>query len=153
MSSFDYRGGRHPWRGSSGSTSRQGPIQTPPAPPFGSLIEEVTPLQCTGDDDATRKIVSITDTKFLASYNWTDAKDPSIIFPGKSRSEKLPVAIADHQTRYACTVGPSVRSEDTSARLWQVFQRPKCCVPPEVPHGTSGQSRTRTESAFRYWSR
>lgn len=83
MRYFDYRGGRRPWRGSSGSTPLQGPIQTPPAPPLGSLLEEVTPLQCTEDDDGAREIVSITGTKFLASYNWTDDRDPSIVFPGK----------------------------------------------------------------------
>lgn len=153
MSSFGYRGGRRLWRGSSGSTLSQGPIQTPPAPPLGSLIEKVTPLHCTGDDDATRKTVSITDTKFLASYNWTDAKDPSIMFPGRYRSKYPPMSQSDHQKRYACTVEPSARSDEASARLWKVFQGPKCREAPKASHGTGGQSDPHTESAFRYRSR
>ncbi|KAK4899866.1 hypothetical protein LTR49_027563 [Elasticomyces elasticus] len=73
MSSYKDRGGRRPWRGSSGSTSSRGPIRTPPAPPLGLLLEQLIPAQCSDDDNGT---------KFLASYNWTDARNPSILFPG-----------------------------------------------------------------------
>jgi hypothetical protein len=89
MSSFDYRGGRRPWHGFSGSTPLQGPIKTPPAPPLGLLLEKMTPLQFAGDDDGAQEIVSITDTKFLASYNWTEGKDVSIVFPGESCGKNL----------------------------------------------------------------
>lgn len=110
MSFYKPRGGRNPWRGPSHSKpsqgprpqegSSQGPIRTPPAPPSGALLERLTPDQFNEDthDDGDR--LEITDTKFLASYNWTDAKAPSIIFPGKSQrirtSKSTSSTITDH---------------------------------------------------------
>jgi hypothetical protein len=88
MSFSGYRGGRRPWRGSTISTSSQGPIRTPPAPPLGPLLERLTPDQQHPNKHDIDYKLEITDTKFLASYNWTDAKDPSIIFPGKSKPSK-----------------------------------------------------------------
>jgi hypothetical protein len=95
MSSFNYRGGRRPWRGSSGSTSSRGPITTPPAPPLGLLLEQLTPAQCADDGTGARDKVEITDTKFLASYNWMDARDPSIVCPGRFNREEPNMVIAD----------------------------------------------------------
>jgi hypothetical protein len=89
MSFSGYRGGRKPWRGASSSKLSQGPIRTPPAPPLGILLEQLTPDQTHQDKHDSDYKLEITDTKFLASYNWTDAKDPSIIFPGKFKISQL----------------------------------------------------------------
>lgn len=77
-SSFGRRG-----RWSSSSQPSQGPIKTPPAPPLGSLLQQLTPEQLKGDDQDTPKRVEINDVKFLASYNWIESNVPTIIFPGK----------------------------------------------------------------------
>lgn len=88
MSSFEFRGGRggrRPWRGSFASKPSQGPIRTPPAPPLGTLLQRLTPDQCAEDKHNTQDELGITNTKFLASYNWTTAQSPSILFPGEFR--------------------------------------------------------------------
>lgn len=95
MSSFNHRGGRRPWRGSSGSASSRGRIRTPPAPPLGLLLKQLIPAQCADDDTGAQDKVEITDTKFLASYNWMDARDPSIVFPGRFNREEPDMSIAD----------------------------------------------------------
>jgi hypothetical protein len=46
----------------------------------------VTPDQFNEHDPDHEDKLEVTDTKFLASYNWTDAKAPSIIFPGESQT-------------------------------------------------------------------
>jgi hypothetical protein len=88
MSFSGFRGGRHPWRRSSASQPQQGPIRTPPTPPLGTLLQKLTPEQCTKDEHDVQKNVGITNAEFIASYNWTDAQDPTILFPGKSRRTK-----------------------------------------------------------------
>lgn len=83
MQTSSFRGGRRPWRGSSSSQSSRGPIKTLPAPSLGSLLEQVTPEQLRSEDEDAPKRLQITNAKFLASYNWIESKNPTIVFPGK----------------------------------------------------------------------
>jgi hypothetical protein len=83
MSFHGFRGGGRPWRGSSSSRPSQGPIRTPPAQPLGTLKQKLTPEQCIEDKDEVQEELGITNAEFLASYNWTDAKNPTILFPGE----------------------------------------------------------------------
>lgn len=157
MSFFKPRGGHNPWRGPSHSkpiqgprsqegSSLQGPIRTPPAPPLGALLERVTPDQL--NSDTQDENLEITDTRFLASYNWTDARAPSIIFPGESpRSKAVRPSLTIFQ-RYASVVETSHRSNTAPARFREVLQRPQLRPPPEPSHGTGGQRGSHTTSTF-----
>lgn len=90
MSFSNYRGGRQSWRGSSKPkpSQTQGPIRTPPAPPLGNLLEQLTQDQFNEDKHDAEGKIEITDTKLLASYNWMDAEDPTIVFPGKFKHDR-----------------------------------------------------------------
>ena len=85
MQNYSFRGaaGRQPWRGSSSSQSSQGPIKTPPAPPLGDLLEQLTPAQLESDDEGGPKRMEINNFQFLASFNWIESDKPTIVFPGK----------------------------------------------------------------------
>jgi hypothetical protein len=88
MQTSGFRGSRQ-WRGSSSSQPSQGPIKTPPAPPLGDLLEQLTPAQLESDDEDGPKRMEINNLQFLASFNWIESDDPTIAFPGKpeGRSE------------------------------------------------------------------
>jgi hypothetical protein len=81
MQNSSFRGGR--WQGSSSSRSSQGPIKTPPAPPLGSLLQQLTPEQFKSDGHDDSKRVEINEVKFLASFNWVESEIPTIVFPGR----------------------------------------------------------------------
>ena len=159
MSFFKPRDGHNPWRGPSHSkaiqgprsqegSSLQGPIRTPPAPPLGALLERVTPDQFNSDTHDEKENLEITETRFLASYNWTDARAPSIIFPGEfPRSKAFQPSLTIFQ-RYASTVETSHRSNTAPARFREVLQRPQLRPSPEPSHGTGGQRRSHTASTF-----
>ncbi|KAM0709125.1 hypothetical protein Q7P35_003161 [Cladosporium inversicolor] len=154
MSFSKPRGGRNPWRRPSTSKPPQGPIRTPPAPPLGTLLENLTPDQFNEAAHDNEDKLEITDPKFLASYSWTDAKAPSIIFPGKSQRPKssniTSSTIIDQKQRHANPLEPPHRSNKTPARLRKVLQRPQLRPPPKPPHRTGRQSFTRTASAFQH---
>jgi hypothetical protein len=150
MSFSGFRGGRRPWRGSSASQPSQGPIRTLPAPPLGALLQALTPEQCTKGEDNGPENVGITNSEFLASYNWTDAQDPTILFPGKFCRMKKVSPLLTEQTRHASSMGPSFRSEEVAARLRTILQRPECSEAPKPPHGTRSQSRAHAESESRH---
>jgi hypothetical protein len=75
--------GRVPWPGYLGPRPSQGPIRSPPAPPLGILLQKLTPEQCTEDENDVQEELGIKNAELLASYNWTDAKNPTILFPGE----------------------------------------------------------------------
>jgi len=79
------RGGRGRWqRGSAFPRPAQAPIHRPPPPPIGLLLESITPEQLDGQSGQVRTTVKINDCDLLASFNWADNAEPSIIFPGVS---------------------------------------------------------------------
>jgi len=85
MQNYSFRGavGRQPWRGSSSSQSSKGPVKTPPAPPLGDLLEQLTPAQLESDDEDDNKRMEINNFQFLASFNWIESDKPTIVFPGQ----------------------------------------------------------------------
>jgi hypothetical protein len=83
MQTSSFRGRGRSWRGSSSSRPSQGPIKTPPAPPLGFLLQQLTPEQLKGHDQDASKRVEINDVKLLASFNWLESEVPTIVFPGK----------------------------------------------------------------------
>jgi hypothetical protein len=137
MSFHDFRGRGRPWRGSLGPRPSQGPIQTPPAPPLGTLLQKLTPEQCTEDEQDVQEEVRITNVEFLASYNWTDAQDPTILFPGKFRRMNQIRPSLTEQIRHATIMEPTSRSEEAATRLWEILQRPECSSASKSPYGAS----------------
>ena len=87
-----YPRGRGRGRGSGGgfgTTRNSDTPQRPPSPPIGDLIDELrgfdvfTAAQAGNNNDET---VGITDCKYVASYNWLDREDPTILVPGTALS-------------------------------------------------------------------
>ncbi|KAF2205316.1 hypothetical protein GQ43DRAFT_477463 [Delitschia confertaspora ATCC 74209] len=79
-------GGTSPWRGNNVKNSYALKPQSGPdisLHPLGDMLTTIT-NDCL---DTAAKLVtgtsSITDCKYIGSYNWLDAKDPTIIIPGK----------------------------------------------------------------------
>lgn len=118
MSYHGAQDGRRSWLGSSRSLPQQGPITTPPAPPLGALLIQMTPEECVEDEQDPREKLQITDAKVLASYNWVDANGPSIVFPGEFSATIATNLSLMESFRYATALGPSVRCSKAQARLW-----------------------------------
>ncbi|KAF2837531.1 hypothetical protein M501DRAFT_906486, partial [Patellaria atrata CBS 101060] len=58
-------------------------INTTPAPPLGTLISSLRTIDLDGTSDELSKDAKITGTRDIASFNWMNEDDASIIVPGK----------------------------------------------------------------------
>ena len=81
MSSYrNHRAGSSQSGGSSRGSWQQAPSPGAPAPALGPLIQTLR----IGDISATKAGADpvITDCAVAASYNWVEAKEPTILVPG-----------------------------------------------------------------------
>lgn len=145
MSYYRGRRGDRSWRGSSRSTPQQGPIVTPPAPPLGDLLSQVTPEECIEGERDSQMRIQITDTRLLASYNWVDAGGPSIVFPGMLSATTVDTLWLIERDRHATGMEPSVGHSEARGGHRQVFQRCKRRTPSGSSYGASGQSSDRSK--------
>lgn len=58
------------------------PQETSPAPPLGTILESVSVERLAKPALNLLSAARITNTEFLASYNWLDRKTPTIVVPG-----------------------------------------------------------------------
>ncbi|TKA81329.1 hypothetical protein B0A55_02774 [Friedmanniomyces simplex] len=72
--------GRGTWRGS--SAFQQPVFDRPPSPAIGPLIETIKQGSLFSLDAAGKDALVISDCKFMASFNWMDSKEPTVMVPG-----------------------------------------------------------------------
>ncbi|KAM0323929.1 hypothetical protein ACHAQA_008510 [Verticillium albo-atrum] len=82
--SQQYRGrGAHRGRyGKRGRSSMSTTASPNPPPPFGPEIASISAKDLTKDVAVTTGEARVTNFKLVASYNWLDKRDPTIIVPG-----------------------------------------------------------------------
>lgn len=73
------------------STLNKPAVERPPSPPIGTLLETVRALDLLAVDKSSvsDKIVGIVGCSYVASYNWLDRKDPTIVVPGNTFASPL----------------------------------------------------------------
>ena len=67
------------------STSYESAIQRPPSPPLGPLLQSLseTDLVAADETQSSRRILAeITNCAYVASFNWLDRNEPTILIPG-----------------------------------------------------------------------
>lgn len=145
MSYYGARRGYRTWRGPSRSTPQQGPIRTPPAPPLGALLSQMTPEECVGDERGSQEKIEITDARVLASYNWVDKDGPSIISPGRLSATNATNLPLTELYRHATSMGPSVGHSEARGGLRQILQRCKRRKASEPSYGAGSESSDRSK--------
>ena len=67
------------------STRYESTIQRPPSPPLGPLLQTLSEADLLATDQAQSscdKPAKITDCTYVASFNWLDRDEPTILIPG-----------------------------------------------------------------------
>lgn len=77
------------WRGfnpnSRQSTYYESTIQRPPSPPLGPLLQTLSEANLLAADQAQSSCgepAEITECAYVASFNWLDRDEPTILIPG-----------------------------------------------------------------------
>lgn len=73
---------------------RKTQAQETPAPPLGSMLAEVHESDLADVSNVDEKSAKISDCKEIASFNWLNEKQPTILIPGWFRTQSLEI-IAD----------------------------------------------------------
>lgn len=83
MNSPPWRDRSYRTRGRGGSRTWQKPLEvTPtPEPPFGALIKSIAAADLNVASYDGNEVV-ITDSELIASFNWIDSPEPTILVPG-----------------------------------------------------------------------
>ena len=71
------------------NVSKKSTVNQAPSPPFGSLIRTLRETDFLASDEAQSshdEPEKITHSEYLASYNWLDHGEPTVLIPGKSSS-------------------------------------------------------------------
>ena len=67
--------------------SHESPIQGPPSPPLGALLQtlkEADLIAADQTESASGKLAEIVDCKYITSLNWLDRDEPTILVPGRT---------------------------------------------------------------------
>lgn len=60
--------------------------ETPaPVPKFGALIESVQPVQLESEAKKLEEVAVAAEAETVASFNWLNKKEPTIMIPGMRR--------------------------------------------------------------------
>lgn len=95
MSSITFHGGNRGYGSGYGRNStpwsRKQSVQQAPPPPRGEVLATIYPSDLQAEkQDITAQI---TDSQYLASYNWLSGGEPHILIPGKKAyTQTLPTA-------------------------------------------------------------
>lgn len=92
MTQQGYWRGRGNWRGHQRGSFRRPQLQVEqelPELPMGPLIDELEVNVFTSDSIQYKPIARITDCTVVASWNWTNARAPVMLIPGKLKHPYL----------------------------------------------------------------
>jgi len=73
-----------------GRIHRYAPESGTPAPPYGPLVREIRKSDLVPGAEKYKDSATIKDCELVASYNWLDKSNPTMLIPGKY-SHKIPL--------------------------------------------------------------